>query len=749
MLVKNKAKIIIGFLIVTVLLSVCPFVSRAEETSAVDDVMITVPFFSAGMWEMKWDFPYSDSYFLLPDQEFSRDIAKASLGLTVSAFREGGTSTVSNQYETYLGEAGFQDIYAFGYDKPTTPETLSGVIASKKIGDFTLIAASPCGQGYEKEWGGNLEIGNGIRHAGFDKGALILEREIRSYIEEHKLTGKLKLWISSFSRGSAVANLAAADLIEEGIFDNVYAYLYAVPRTTKDAKSYANIINICGANDPVTQIPLESWGYSRNGWDLYLPSAETTVEFYRMEPYVEEVTQAVANDSFRYNQELNYQLHLIIEVLGEMFPDTEDYTSKIQEEITSLWTEARPEQMFLILESVFASLDDLDQRQEYSRDVIIAYLEQLASEWLKDTRESKEKKASDWATDQGMAANLMREHMPYIYLSWIFSDLTDEQLTQGSFSMQRLTVIGNVDVEIWQDNVFLNGLDQNGEAILKEGSTEEILAEENRKSVFVVRNGLLTMVVLPQNADFQVRILIDDSLGFNYRADACYLPSTYGTSDGFHVVAVTPGTYELQFFKYEKTPGALTALDGDILNESVSNLEYSPTLAMWIQMDAAEYETKKDVITNMVFLLAAVIVLLLVCLVIAIVHKVKKKTHGPYSSWYVLIPHYLLLLLFVWLTIYCTKSFYLITALRVAFAAASGLILFLLSLRGLIRNRTLPNVLMMVFVLLLSVLNVTVYQHSQIVGNHLIINIVYCLLMAGLAALASAGFWIRKKQEKT
>ena len=241
------------------LITVFPFRAMAEP----EEKWITVPFFSAGMWEMKWEFPYSDRYFLEPSEEFSRDIAKASLGLTVSAFREGGTSTVPNQYEVYLKEAGFSDIHAFGYDQPTSPHTLAGVIASRKIGDFTLIAASPCGQGYQKEWGGNLDLGVGERHAGFEEAAQIMEKEILSYIEEHDLTGRLKLWISSFSRGSAVSNLTAADMIESGRFEDVYAYLYAVPRTTTNEIMYPSIFNICGSYDPVTQIPLQSWGYYR------------------------------------------------------------------------------------------------------------------------------------------------------------------------------------------------------------------------------------------------------------------------------------------------------------------------------------------------------------------------------------------------------------------------------------------------------------------------------------------------------
>ena len=734
-------KAIAALIILYILSAAFPVIGKAAEVQ-----MIEVPFYSAGMWDMKWEFPYSDSYFLGSQDEFSRDLAKASLGLTASAIRAEEPSALPNQYETYLGAAGFQDIYAFGYDKPTAPDTLSGVIASKKIDDFTLIAVSPCGQGYVKEWGGNLNLGNGERHEGFDIAAQILERELFSYMEEQNLTGKLKLWITSFSRGSAVSNLAAADLIESDRFEAVYAYLYAVPRTTKNAYSYPNIYNICGAYDPITQIPFESWGYFRNGWDLYLPSAETDAEYDQKLPYVDEVTRSVAHDRFRYNPELNYELHLIMKFLGEMFPSPQEYTAKMQEEVMGLWTEANPDQMFQILESVFASLDDLDRRQEYSREIIIDYLEYLASLWLKDKRNSGAQRDLAWAEGQEIAPNLMREHMPYIYLSWIFSDLTDDQLFRGSFSTQRLSVIGDVDVEIWQDNVFLNGMDQNGEPIVKEQSSDEMLPQGTGKRVFTVRNGLTTMVLIPANGDYQVRIIKKDSTGFHYRADTCYLPATYGTSDGYYVAVVTPGIYELDFFKYIEKPDGLKAVEGTIQDILSRDRAYSPTLAMKIQLDSEDHLTVSKILVDLILLLSGVLALLLICLIIAIVHKAKKKDHGPYSPWYVIVPHWLLVLLFVWLTIYFTRNLYLIPYTRIGAATAGGIVLCLLSLRGLIRNRNLPNLLILAGMLAALAVNVFIYQRSEIVGRTLFVNLIYCAVMAALALLAAGTFWVGRQK---
>ncbi|MBE6017091.1 MAG: hypothetical protein E7233_05715, partial [Lachnospiraceae bacterium] len=133
-----------------------PKVLRADDAD--ETVMINVPYLATGGKVLNWKFPYSDDYFRQDPDVFNLELAKASMGLTVSAFRNNG-KFLEDQYETYLSAAGFKGITPFGYDKPTGVDTLSGVVAYKTIDDFTLIAAVPCGQGYKNEWAGNLEVG--------------------------------------------------------------------------------------------------------------------------------------------------------------------------------------------------------------------------------------------------------------------------------------------------------------------------------------------------------------------------------------------------------------------------------------------------------------------------------------------------------------------------------------------------------------------------------------------------------------
>ena len=109
---KNKSGIIIRIMIIVFMmvillypvLSVSAFADEvsqpvAEETYEPASVFfadegqlgevqqIHLPFPNVTEEKIEWDFPYSDEFFSLPSEEFSITMARASMGLTLSAFR--------------------------------------------------------------------------------------------------------------------------------------------------------------------------------------------------------------------------------------------------------------------------------------------------------------------------------------------------------------------------------------------------------------------------------------------------------------------------------------------------------------------------------------------------------------------------------------------------------------------------------------------------------------------------------------
>lgn len=717
----------------------------AEESETAAEIQ--VPFFVLGFGHREYSFPYSDEYFTGSGTEFSRDIAKASMGLLASAFREKPDSGLANQNETYLKAAGFQDIHAFGYDQSTGVDTLSGVIAHKKIGDFTLIAAAACGQGYGKEWGGNLQVGTGERHEGFQTGAQVMEQEIDAYLQEQQLEGELKLWITGFSRAAAVGNLTAADAIASGRFSDVFGYLYATPRNTRNPVAYPGIFNIVGKYDPVPQVPLESWGFGRYGTDLYTPAAETDVNYNKLYLSVNKTCFDIVGDFFRFNPELNDQIHLILEFLGELFPTSEEYVDKMQDAVMGIWQEANPDQIEPILISVFSQLEDLDARQEHSTKAFINYLEYLFAQRVADNRRSTEYRDIFWSDEQGMGANLFREHSPYIYMSWIFSDLSDEELFEGTAKTRRLSILGDVDVEVWKDDLYLEGVDRNGAYIDHWDVIKDYDIEEMTTDVFMQRAGQETRVCLPFGQNFELLFSVPERTDVIYY-DVVYTPDhTYGMGETAVTAVLDAGQYRMEYSADgERT--MLEAVDGNVIRQDSYPLVYSPVFIMELRSSSNEHLTVQNIFAAFVFIFFIILLLLFICLVIFIVHCIRRKKHGPYSPLYVIIPHLLLFLLFMVITRNLTEDLYMITIARVIGAAVCMLILFLLSLRGLLRNRNLPNLLITAGILGLGFVNCLLYQKSSLVSASGVRAVLYFAAMIVLFVAASLTFRIgRKKKE--
>ena len=168
------------------------------------------------------------------------------------------------------------------------------------ITDNTIIVAVVIrGTTGLEEWSSNMDVGDTREgtsgdwtdlnhHKGFDITANRILREIDNYIRTQiKNTTwadtEITYWVTGHSRGGALANLVAADLIEKG--ERVFAYTFASPATTvcaecknanrgqcmgytscksRDAK-YDSIFNIVNEDDFISYFPLKQWYFTRYG----------------------------------------------------------------------------------------------------------------------------------------------------------------------------------------------------------------------------------------------------------------------------------------------------------------------------------------------------------------------------------------------------------------------------------------------------------------------------------------------------
>jgi hypothetical protein len=131
--------------------------------------------------------------------------------------------------------------------------------------DYTLLALAIRGGGYEAEWASNVTLGTSGQHQGFHKASQDVLRFLENYIKTHDIKGKIKLWLTGYSRGAATANLLAGELNSgrklpqvELASSDLYAFCFESPAGTLASfnprnKKNDNIINIVNPNDVVTK----------------------------------------------------------------------------------------------------------------------------------------------------------------------------------------------------------------------------------------------------------------------------------------------------------------------------------------------------------------------------------------------------------------------------------------------------------------------------------------------------------------
>lgn len=256
---------------------------------------------------------------LFQDSEYSynHNLAKKSFYLAISAFSAGDTDMTwgeSGQYgreddvKNTLADYGFNNTEFYGYDVPLNDSSPKAAFAiGEKLYNSTtsLIVIAIRGGNYGLEWADNFNLGDSSEdwHIGFDTAAKKIKKQTDLIIPRLADGRKVKLWITGYSRGGAVANLLASmyDNGKESFPCQVYAYTFASPKSTVTEKTkahdtiYKNIFNILSPNDPVYNIPPDKWGFGRYGMCVKFPENSDTQ--YKES---EKIRQRVSESYFSY-----------------------------------------------------------------------------------------------------------------------------------------------------------------------------------------------------------------------------------------------------------------------------------------------------------------------------------------------------------------------------------------------------------------------------------------------------------------
>ena len=296
-----------------------------------------------------WNLPYADSFLSGSAKKFHHDLAIISLGLTMASTNQtvGGKHTGAAYLQTMLEKMGFDkssiQVSKQYADTQKQTDTCEYAFAVKKLtgSDDYLVCAVVRSNGYGGEWISNAHVFNGVNanhSAGFKGAADGMYTALQTYLNKLKVDkSHLRLWVTGFSRGGAVANLLGAKLTaESGIAaDKIFVYGFAVPRTVQKTVKvrYENIFNIINQGDLVPRVPLQSWGYERYGIDKFLPCVSRNAGWYSniqadMEKYFNKIMNtSVPTTIYSLMPAQERALDVLLAYLSDIIPSVYSYRS--------------------------------------------------------------------------------------------------------------------------------------------------------------------------------------------------------------------------------------------------------------------------------------------------------------------------------------------------------------------------------------------------------------------------------------
>ena len=248
---------------------------------------------------------FSEKVFDESPYDYHHDLAFLSLCMEISTWTEeeykGWGEDVpeedplaerrSGRIRRFFELLGFTKIHCRNYGKSlnATKDEAAYTIATRPLSTGeTLIAVAVRGLGYGAEWSSNFHLDpESPYHTGFNESAHLIYRDVLQTIQEAG-TG-VKIWISGYSRGAAIANLLAGELVDLSIgssvrwpeeaeeistdvlqAEDIFTYTFATPQgvtwqADPHAPRYASIYNIVNPGDAVPNVAPAGWGFTRFG----------------------------------------------------------------------------------------------------------------------------------------------------------------------------------------------------------------------------------------------------------------------------------------------------------------------------------------------------------------------------------------------------------------------------------------------------------------------------------------------------
>lgn len=453
--------------------------------------------------DVSYDIPFDEKAFQQAGQVYQHELAQSSLGMALSAFREkdGTLQERGRNIRSYLTQLQFEHVSLHQFDIPPSVQTIASAVAMKRVQadgeDTVLLAVAVSGGGYADEWKSNFTIGTAMHHEGFDSAARQVFSHVRRYISEQGITGRVKVWISGYSRAAATANRTAAMLMEQGIIkqEDMYAYTFATPNVTRqeNAENYPSIFNIVGAFDPVPMVPFGDWGYRRYGKTYYLPSPEINSDYARRAAPVNTVYRRMMGRDYWQNITSNRTLFNALTTLAGTVSTNEEYAENYQQLLIGLWD--KKDSPWGMLQGTVSALWQNSGLRKQMNDMADNVFTIFANAVGENLYQSLGAFDNPWQADAGFAGNLMHEHYPQGYLAWLMAyDDLDRMRTDKLFFRQ---VLVNAEAKV-------RLLDHRGRELLSHVFVES--GEQTPSSSLLSLSGDALVLTVPADAAYRVEL---------------------------------------------------------------------------------------------------------------------------------------------------------------------------------------------------------------------------------------------------
>ena len=243
---------------------------------------------------------YDDDWFSESSFVFNKKLCAMSLCFSMASFPSASKDAIrpSINAENLLSELSFRDIEVNDdFLKEPSVFSLGLIAAQKKIDDHSLIALNFRGASYGLEWMSNTLLGESGLAYGFEKTGEVAVSFLKDYLKKHKdkLSKRIKLWVSGYSRAAAFAEYVGARVNEDNsVFGispgDIFVYPFESPMLfPKEYKGrFKNIHITVNPKDMVPRLAPSLWGFSNAGVkDLILPN-EGSEEYEIILPKIKE-----------------------------------------------------------------------------------------------------------------------------------------------------------------------------------------------------------------------------------------------------------------------------------------------------------------------------------------------------------------------------------------------------------------------------------------------------------------------------